>query len=98
MSDSPSKSAPLVTILTVMAGFALFLLMVHNFYVPHRTGPFTGDGIRTSEQRKANLAKLREQQTKQATSYAWVDQKAGVVQLPLDRAMELTVEHYASKK
>jgi len=97
MSDSSSKSAPLVTILTVMAGFALFLVVVNYVYLPRHTGPFTGDGIRTAEQRLLNLAELREKQTKQATTYGWVDQKAGVVRLPLDRAMELTVQHYASK-
>ena len=98
MSDSPSKSAPLVTILTVMAGFALFVGVVYYFYIPRQTGPFTGDGIHTTDQRKENLAKLREKQAKQATSYGWVDQKAGIVQLPLDHAMELTVQKYASKK
>ncbi|MBS0663429.1 MAG: hypothetical protein JSR48_09195 [Verrucomicrobia bacterium] len=97
MSDSPAKSAPLITVLTVLAGFALFVLVVDKFYLPHQTGAFTGDGIRTAEQRKENLAKLHEKQGRQAVTYAWVDQKAGVVQLPLDRAMELTLQHYASK-
>lgn len=98
MSDQPSRSAPLVTILTVMAGFALFLLVVYYAYLPSRTGPFTGDGIHTTEQRKKNLADLRAKQAKQAASYAWVDQKTGVVQLPLDVAMDLTVQKYAAKK
>jgi hypothetical protein len=98
MSDSSSKSAPLVTILTVMAGFALFLLVVNYLYLPRQTGPYTEDGIRTAAQRKENLAKLHEKQAKQAASYGWIDQKAGLVQLPLDRAMVLTVEKYASRK
>jgi hypothetical protein len=98
MSDHSSKSAPLVTILTVMTGFALFLVVLYYLYLPRSTGPFTGDGIRTAEQRKANLADLRAKQAKQAASYAWVDQKAGVVQLPLDVAMDLTVQKYAAKK
>jgi hypothetical protein len=98
MTDQSSRSAPLVTILFVMAGFALFLLVVWFAYLPRSTGPFTGDGIRTAEQRKANLAELRKKQAAQAASYAWVDQKAGIVQLPLDVAMELTVQKYAAKK
>lgn len=98
MSNPFSRSAPLVTILTVMAGFALFLAVVYYVYLPRQTGPFTGDGIRTAEQRKETLAKLREKQGKQAATYAWVDQKAGIVQLPLDRAMELTVQKYAAPK
>ena len=98
MSNQPSRSAPLVTILAVLAGFALFAAVVYYVYLPRQTGPFTADGIHTAEQRKKNLADLRAKQAKQAESYAWVDQKAGVVQLPLDVAMELTVQKYAAKK
>jgi hypothetical protein len=98
MSDQPSRSAPLVTILFVLAGFALFLVAVHFFYTPQASEPFTGDGMHTTEFRKKNLAELRAKQAKQATTYAWVDQKKGIVQLPLDVAMELTVQQYAAKK
>ncbi len=98
MSDQPSRSAPLVTILTVLAGFALFAAVVYYVYLPHQTGPFTDDGMHTAELRKKNLADLRAKQAQQAASYAWVDQKAGVVQLPLDVAMELTVQKYAARK
>lgn len=98
MSDQPDRSAPLVTILTVLAGFALFAVVVYFAYLPRSTGPFSGDGIHTPEFRKQNLAELRAKQAKQAASYAWVDQKKGLVQLPLDVAMELTVEKYAARK
>ncbi|MDB6169720.1 MAG: hypothetical protein JWM88_2584 [Verrucomicrobia bacterium] len=97
MSDS-SRSAPLVTILTVMAGCALFLVVIYYVYLPRRTGAFVDDGIHTMTQRRENLAKLREKEAKQAGAYAWADQKTGVVQLPLDRAMELTLQKYASRK
>ena len=98
MSDHRTHSAPLVTILFVLAGFALFAVIVHYVYVPRQTGAFTDDGMHTAELRKKNLAELHAKQAQQATSYGWVDQKAGVVQLPLDVAMELTVQKYAGKK
>jgi hypothetical protein len=98
MSDHSSRSAPLVTILFVLAGFALFAAVGYYVYLPHATGAFTDDGLHTAEFRKKNLAELRAKQAKQAASYAWVDQKAGVVQLPLDVAMELTVQKYAARK
>ncbi len=98
MSDQSSRPAPLVTILWVLAGFALFLAVVYYVYVPRASGPFTGDGIHTAEFRAKNLADLHAKQSKQAASYAWVDQKQGIVQLPLDVAMELTVQKYAAKK
>jgi len=87
-----------VTILLVLAGFALFAAVVYYIYRPHATGAFTDDGMHTAELRQKNLAELHAKQGMQATSYAWVDQKAGVAQLPLDVAMELTVQKYAAKK
>jgi hypothetical protein len=52
----------------------------------------------TPATRKQALAELREKQAKQAATYAWVDKKAGVVQLPIERAMELTAQQYGAKK
>jgi len=49
----------------------------------------------TPAARKAALADLRKAQAIQAVSYGWVDQKAGVVQLPIERAMELVVRENA---
>jgi hypothetical protein len=98
MSETSSRRAPLISVLAIFALFALFLVVVYFVYIPRGTGPFEGDGVRTAAQRKANLAELRAKQAAQAQSYGWVDQKAGVVQLPIDRAMELTVQHYAAKK
>jgi hypothetical protein len=52
----------------------------------------------TPATRQQALVELREKHAKQAASYAWVDKNAGVVQLPIDRAMQLTVAQYGSKK
>ena len=98
MSEPSPKSASLPTVLAVLACFALFFVVVYYVYVPRQTGAFVGDGIRTAEQRKANLAELHAKEARQVTTYGWVDQKAGVVRLPIDRAMELTVQHYAARK
>ncbi len=45
----------------------------------------------TLEGRLGRLAELRGKEQTAATSYAWVDQKAGIVRLPIERAMELVV-------
>ena len=98
MSDSPSvRPASLVSVLAIMCCLALFLLLVYIAYLPNQTGPFTGDGIRTPAERKERLAELRANEIKHAHSYAWVDQQARVVQLPIERAMELTVQRYQTK-
>lgn len=99
MSDLPSsRRAPLVSVLAIFVLFALFLAVVYYVYAPRRTGIYTGDGVHTSEQRLQNLAELRAKEAQAATSYAWIDQPAGVVQLPLERARELTLQQYAKKK
>lgn len=113
MSDlSATSPAPrpvsFVTVLFVFVGFALFALLVQYAYVRRQnaastttglqTGAFADDGIHTAAQRAKNLAELREKQNAQATSYGWVDQKAGVVRLPIGRAIELTAQQYGAKK
>jgi len=52
----------------------------------------------TPASRRVYLADLRKAQAKQALSYAWVDQKTGVVQIPIDRAMDLFIQEQGSQK
>ena len=109
----PAASAPrpvsLVTILAILGCFALFLLLVWLAYVPKPPAYIPENEVAekldadqqwqaTPEARLGYLTELRSQQSKQATSYGWVDQKAGIVQLPIDRAMELVVQQYGAKK
>jgi hypothetical protein len=99
MSDSsPSRPVSLITVLFIFFGFALFLVAAYYVYLPRQTGVFVDDGIHTPTQRKKTLNDLRETQAKQATTYGWVDQKTGVVRLPIDRAMELTAQQYGTAK
>jgi hypothetical protein len=107
----PSAPRPvsLVTILAILGCFALFFILVRLAYVPHSPAYIPETEVAdklsddqkwqaTPESRAAYLAELRAQQEKQATSYGWVDQKTGVIQLPIDRAMNLVVEEYGAKK
>jgi hypothetical protein len=106
--DSTPRPVSLVTILAILGCFALFLLLVYVAYVPRRAGApqnslpeKISDDMKwqaTPEGRMAYLTELRDKQQKQASSYGWVDQKAGVVQLPIDRAMELIVQEHQAKK
>ncbi|HEY5078319.1 MAG TPA: hypothetical protein VII43_00675 [Opitutaceae bacterium] len=52
----------------------------------------------TPATRRDYLAELRKKQAEQASTYAWVDKKAGVVQLPIARAVELIVSEHAAKQ
>lgn len=110
MSDATAQSprpVSLVTIVFVLALFAIFAIVVARYYTPTAAAPQDQQAENlpkdlqwkaTPETRKQALAALREKQAKQATSYAWVDQKAGIIQLPIERAMELTAQRYGAKK
>lgn len=39
-----------------------------------------------------DLRRYREEQSRVLSNYAWIDRKAGVVQIPIERAMDLVVE------
>ena len=109
--SNPSSIAPrpvsLVTIAFVLVLFAAFSFVVSRYYVPAPTTPQNQaaenlpkdlEWKATPSSRRAALAALREKQARQAEAYGWVDQKAGVVQLPIERAMELTVRQYGAKQ
>jgi hypothetical protein len=112
MSDSAApdpRPVSLVTILAIFGCFALFLILVGFAYNSHppayipetEVADSLGDDLRwqaTPESRREYLLELRAKQEKQASSYGWVDQKNGIVQLPLDRAMELVVRDYGTRK
>jgi hypothetical protein len=110
MSDAPSHAprpvSPLA-IVAALAGFSLFLVIVRLVYVrdlppaPQNQAAekLTADLAwkATPVARRAYLDELREKQAKQAASYAWIDRGKGVVQIPIDRAMELIVRDDAAR-
>ncbi len=96
-NSSPARPVSLFSILAIIVCLALFLLVVYWAYLPKQTGAFIGDGMRTAEERKQNLTELRLEEAKKANSYAWIDQSAGQIQLPIERAMELTVQRYRAQ-
>lgn len=49
------------------------------------------------EGRAARLTELRGKELTAATTYGWVDQSAGIVRLPVERAMELVVQEQGAK-
>lgn len=109
-SSSPAAAArpvSLITTIFILALLAVFIFVVHHFYEPTSVPPQNAAAENlpkelqwkaTAASRQAALRELQAQQAKQAASYGWVDQKAGVVQLPVERAMELTVQQYGAKK
>src|SRR6267378_575703 len=50
-----------------------------------------------AQQRRETLKKVQGEANTELHSYAWVDKSKGVVRIPIDRAMELTVIALAQK-
>lgn len=114
MSDSSQPFAfpqrtPVFTAAVVIAATLLFSWLVHTYY--HPAAPVDPRGnvnpadfaedVRwklTPEGRAKRLAEVRTREASESTSYGWVDQKAGIVRLPVDRAIELTARDLAAKK
>lgn len=110
MSDasvSPARPVSLFTIILLLGVFSAFLFVIRYTYQPAPTTAYNAapenlpkdlEWRATAEARRRALQELRENEAKQASSYGWVDQSAGVVRLPLERAMELTVKQYSAGK
>jgi hypothetical protein len=101
MSESSNFSfphrTPVFTTVLVLVLFALFGWLARKVYSPHATRVDAVEGVKTPSDRRALLVEHQDKERAAATSYAWVDQKAGTVRLPLDRAIELTVRDHAKK-
>lgn len=106
-SESPARPVSLFTIVFLFALFAAFYGIVKYTYAPVTVSPQNDAAEKlpkdlewrsTAKARRAALSEMRDQQGKQASSYGWVDQKNGVVRLPIDRAIQLTAEQYRARK
>jgi hypothetical protein len=102
MSDSPANFSfphrtPVFTAVIVLLCFAAFGWLATRIYAPHAAMVDPVEGVKTPAMRKELLAKHRSDEHAGATGYGWVDQKAGIVRLPIDRAIELTVRDQAKK-
>lgn len=101
MSAGRSKSGFWVTLLAALGCFVIFVVILDLAYIPQRRMAPEVDLSKippeeqwkyTPEGRQAHLDEMRAKEKAAATSYAWIDKVKGVVQLPLDRAVELTLQ------
>src|SRR3954471_17519889 len=104
--SQPARPVSLITILAIFALFSVVFVVVRRYYHPTTVAAFNAQAENlpkdlqwkaTQESRRLALETLRKQQNEEAANYGWVDQKAGVVRLPITRAMELTAQKYGKK-
>jgi uncharacterized membrane protein len=96
LSSNEVKSSFWATLIAVVGAFAIFLIILQVAYVPNKS-PMAGTGLKTPTERKAILAELNGKNQTAATTYGWIDKDKGIVRIPLDRAIELTVQENTRK-
>lgn len=91
-SSDISVKAVAVFALALAAGLALILAVMH----PSRPAPVAPavptPGPKLQAHPLEDLAALRAKEDSMLKGYGWVDRKAGIIRIPIERAMELTVE------
>jgi hypothetical protein len=90
VSKSAEVNTPLVALVGVVGALVVFVLIVAAevlFY--HLEDIETYQKV--TSQSPEEISNLVAQQQVQLNSYRWVDQKKGIVSIPIDRAMELVV-------
>lgn len=110
MSDivrTPARPVSLFTVAFLFVLFALGLLVARHYYSPARVAAYNAAPENlskdlawraTAAMRRDALAQVKTEQTEKLNGYGWVDQKSGVIRLPIERAMELTAEKYGAQK
>ena len=111
MSEAPAPSPRPVNPAAIAAVFvllSLFWVLVVLVYVPRRAPaaqnappqnlPKELAWRATPASRRAHLRELREKEALETGTYRWIDQGAGVVGLPIERAMELVVREQGGAK
>lgn len=87
--------APFSTWLGVVLLFVLFGVVVLAVVGPAPRGDDYEQ--KRAKAREEKLKTLREADSKALSTYGWVDKNKGVVRVPIERAMELTVAELSSK-
>lgn len=113
MSENPQAYAfpqrtPVFTAVVVIFAALFCGWLINRYYAP--TPAFDNRGTAnpadfaedqrwkmTPEGRAKALAELQQKAQIEATTYGWVDQPKGLVRLPIERAIALTVQEHARK-
>ncbi len=106
-TSAPTRSSFALTIGVVLVCFLVFGVIVGVTLYHSRETTVAVDLAKVDEAdqwkytvqgRTARFAELRGKEQSAATTYGWVDQSAGVVRLPIVRAMELVVAEQGAKR
>lgn len=84
--------------IVLAGGFALLLLFVVAVRLLTGLAPAPEEDAARAVERAKAYDELQAENTQKLQNYAWVDKTKGTVQIPIDRAMELTIAELNSKR
>jgi hypothetical protein len=96
LRQAVQSRAPLSTWLGVVLLLVLFGVIVLAVVGPAPRGDDYEQ--KRAKAREEKLKKLREEDAKALNTYGWIDKNKGVVRLPIERAMELTLAELATRQ
>lgn len=73
---------------------ALLIVLALDRAMIHYTAPAASKAPARAKERADKLAEVRKESAEALGSYGWQDKTKGLVRLPVDRAMELTLQRY----
>jgi len=82
------KIGYVITALVAIVLMFLFVFILATVYLPSRVTDVNESIIK---ERLSKLATVNAKQAEQVSSYAWVDKEKGIVRIPVEEAMKLTV-------
>lgn len=97
LRSSPSGFSWFFSTVVIIAGFLIFGSIVYKQYSSTRPEALHL-GSKTPVERAQILSDVRANQLTLTSEYGWIDEKKGIVRLPIERAMELTLEELQSQK
>ena len=106
-TSAPARSSFALSIGVVLACFLVFAAIVGGAYLRNRETTVAVDLTKidaadqwkyTEKGRADRLKELRGKEQGASTTYGWVDHSAGIVRLPIDRAMELVVAEQGANR
>jgi hypothetical protein len=97
LRSSPSGFSWFFSTAIIIAGLLIFGYFVYKQYSSTHPEALS-QGSKTPVERAQILSEIRANQLKLTSEYGWIDEKKGIVRLPIERAMELTLEEVQSRK
>jgi hypothetical protein len=94
-TNSCCKSKCAIYVLAILGTFLIMAALVK--IMQQKTGNVAMSATLKEERRK-NLATMRAETEHTLKNYAWQDQAKGLVHLPIDRAMEITLQEWQNPK